>query len=62
MEGRRPSNSRCLEWAGKILSLAHSKQLRILPVFIPSEEILQADAASRFQEVPDWHLVPQVFK
>jgi hypothetical protein len=51
-----------LEWAEKILILAHSRQLRILPVYIPSEENLQADAASRFLEVPDWHLDPQVFK
>jgi hypothetical protein len=37
-----------LEWAEKILLLAHQRHLRILPAFIPSEEILQADAASRF--------------
>jgi hypothetical protein len=31
----------------------------IMPAFIPSEENLQADAASRFQLVPDWHLDPR---
>jgi hypothetical protein len=34
---------------------------RVIAAFIPLEEILQADAASRFQLVPDWHLVPSVF-
>jgi hypothetical protein len=33
-----------------------------MPAFIPSEENLQADAASRFQLVPDWHLDPRVFR
>jgi hypothetical protein len=32
-----------------------------MPAFIPSEENVQADAASRFQLVPDWHLAPNVF-
>jgi hypothetical protein len=36
--------------------------LHILPAFIPSEECLQADAASRFQLVPDWHLDGNVFR
>jgi hypothetical protein len=44
-----------------LLLLAHQRQLRILPAFIPSEENVQADAASRFQLVPDWHLAPTVF-
>jgi hypothetical protein len=30
-------------------------------VFIPSEENIQADAASRFLSIPDWHLSPRVF-
>jgi hypothetical protein len=47
--------------AERILILLHSCQLRILPAFIPSEENLQADVASRFQLVPDWHLNTQVF-
>jgi hypothetical protein len=50
-----------LEGAERILLLAHQRQLRLLPTFIPSEENLQADAASRFQSIPDWHLAPRVF-
>ena len=45
-----------------ILLLAHRKQLRILPIFIPSEENLLADRASRFETLPDWHLHPSVFQ
>jgi hypothetical protein len=30
-------------------------------VFIPSEENIQADAASKFLSIPDWHLSPRVF-
>jgi hypothetical protein len=51
---------RLLLVAEKILLLLHSRHLQILPVFIPTEENLQADAASRFQLVPDWHLDPSV--
>jgi hypothetical protein len=47
--------------AERILLLAHQRQISILPAFIPSEENVQADAASRFQSVPDWHLAPYVF-
>jgi hypothetical protein len=50
-----------LEGAEKILLLAHQRQLCLLPAFIPSEENIQADAASRFQSIPDWHLAPRVF-
>jgi hypothetical protein len=50
-----------LREAERILILLDSRQLRIIPAFILSEENLQADAASRFQLVPDWHLDPQVF-
>jgi hypothetical protein len=50
-----------LEESERILLLAHQRQLRILPAFIPSEENVQADAALRFQLVPDWHLAPTVF-
>ena len=46
----------------EILLLASSLSLRILPVFLPSEENLLADAASRFQQLPDWHLHPAAFK
>jgi hypothetical protein len=51
-----------LEEAEKILLLLHQHQFRILPAFIPSVENVQADAASRFQLVPDWHLDPSVFR
>jgi hypothetical protein len=50
-----------LEAAERILLLAHQHQPCILPTFILSEENNQADAASRFQLVPDWHLAPDVF-
>jgi hypothetical protein len=50
-----------LEGAERILLLAHQRHLHLLPAFIPSEENLQADAASRFQSIPDWHLPPRVF-
>jgi hypothetical protein len=52
---------RALLEAKKILLLAHHRQLCLLPVFIPSAEDIQADAASRFQSIPDWHLSPKVF-
>jgi hypothetical protein len=42
-----------LEEAKKILLRAHQRQLRLLSVFIPSEENIQADAASRFLSIPD---------
>jgi hypothetical protein len=50
-----------LEGAERILLLAHQRQLRLFPAFIPSEENIQADAALRFQSIPDWHLAPRVF-
>jgi hypothetical protein len=50
-----------LEGTDRILLLAHQRQLRLLPAFIPSEENVQVDAASRFQLVPDWHLALTVF-
>jgi hypothetical protein len=51
-----------LEGAERILLLLHQRQLRILPAFIPSEKNVQADAALRFQLVPDWHLDSHVFQ
>jgi hypothetical protein len=51
-----------LQEAERILLLLHQRQLRILPAFIPSEENVPADAASRFQLVPNWHLNPRVFQ
>jgi len=53
---------RLLLVAEKILLLLHARRLQILPIFIPTEENLQADAASRFQPVPDWHLDPNVVR
>jgi hypothetical protein len=53
---------RLLEEAERILLLFHQRQLRIMPAFIPTEENVRADAASRFQLVPDWHLDPRVFR
>jgi hypothetical protein len=50
-----------LEAAERIILLAHQRHLRFLPAFIPSEENIQADAASRFQSIPDWHLSSRVF-
>ena len=47
--------------AKEILLLAHRKHLRILPIFVPSEENLLADRASRFEALPDWRLPPSLF-
>jgi hypothetical protein len=52
---------RLLEEAERIVLHLHHRQLRIMPAFIPTEEYVQADAALRFQLVPDWHLDPRVF-
>ena len=48
--------------AREVCLLAHSLRIRILPVFIPTEENLHADAASRFQSLPDWHLPMETFR
>jgi hypothetical protein len=48
--------------AEKALVLSHQMSVRILPVYIPTEENILADAASRFQEIPDWRLHPNVFQ
>jgi hypothetical protein len=40
--------------AEEALVLAHQMSVRLLPVYIPTEENILADAASRFQEIPDW--------
>ena len=50
-----------LDIASEILCLAHRRALRILPVYVPSEENLLADAASRFLDLPDWHLRSDLF-
>ena len=51
-----------LQAAEEILTKAHKRGLRFLPVYIPSEENILADAASRFLDIPDWHLRPEVFQ
>jgi hypothetical protein len=48
--------------AEKALVLARQKSIRILQVYIPTGENILADAASRFQEIPDWHLHSFVFQ
>jgi hypothetical protein len=51
-----------LKAASEILTKAHQRGLRFLPIYIPSEENILADAASRFLDIPDWHLCPKVFR
>ena len=51
-----------LALATEILILADNLGLKIIPVYVPSEENLHADFASRFKSLPDLHLHPQVFK
>jgi hypothetical protein len=48
--------------AEKALVLAHQMSICFVPVYIPTGENILADAASRFQEIPDWHLYPFVFQ
>jgi hypothetical protein len=48
--------------AEKALMLVQQMFVRILPVYIPTVENILADAASRFQEIPDWRLHPNVFQ
>ena len=50
-----------LEIARRILLLLHRRRISILPVYISSEENLQADAASRLQSIPDWRLPRVLF-
>jgi hypothetical protein len=54
-------NWQLLDLSEKILILAHQRCIRLFPVYIPSEENLQADAALKFESLPDWHLSPSVF-
>ena len=42
--------------------LADSLGISILPVYVPSEQNLHADFASRFKNLPDLHLLPAVFQ
>ena len=50
-----------LRLSRQILLLALKRQVRILPVFLSSAENFLADAASRFQELPDWSLPEEAF-
>ena len=50
-----------LRLACQILLLAHWRQIHILPVLFSSEENHLAEAASRFQTLPDWSLPTEVF-
>jgi hypothetical protein len=51
-----------LEEAEEALVLAHQMSVRLLPVYIPTEGNILADAASHFKEIPDWRLHPIIFK
>jgi hypothetical protein len=48
--------------AAKALVLAHQMSVCLLPVYIPTGENILADAASRFQEIPEWQVHPFVFQ
>jgi hypothetical protein len=51
-----------LEEAEKALVMAHHMSVHILLVYIPTGKNILADAASHFQEIPNWHLHPFVFR
>ena len=51
-----------LQVASEVLLLASHLGVTILPVYIPSEQNLHADFASRFRDLPDLHLLPSVFR
>jgi hypothetical protein len=61
-EGRRPQGKGSPQGGREDPSSFSSASNKDHAAFIPSEENLQADAASRFQLVPDWHLDSQVFR
>jgi hypothetical protein len=61
-EGRGTISPQVLVEEEKALVLAHQMFVCILPVCIPTEENILADAASRFQEIPDWRLHSNVFR
>ena len=48
--------------AREILLMLHRRKIEIVPVFVESEENLHADAASRLQSLPDWHLPRLLFE
>ena len=51
-----------LQVAAEVLLLADNLGVSVLPVYIPSEQNLHADFASRFKDLPDLHLLPSVFQ
>ena len=51
-----------LQIASNVLLLADNLGISVLPVYIPSEQNLHADFASRFKDLPDLHLLPSVFQ
>ena len=50
-----------LEVARDIHLFLHERRMEIVPVFVASQENLHADAASRLQALPDWHLPRLLF-
>ena len=42
--------------------MTDSFKIKILPVYIPSEQNLLAGSVSRFRDLPDLHLLPAVFQ
>ena len=50
-----------LQVASEVLLLADSFKIKILPVYIPSEQNLLAGSVSRFRDLPDLRLPPAVF-
>ena len=50
-----------LSVAREVLLLCKRLQIRITSAFVPTEENILADAASRNLQVADWHLLPSIF-
>ena len=51
-----------LKVAREVLHLCNQRQIRITSAFVPTEENILADAASRNLQVADWHLLPSTFR
>jgi hypothetical protein len=51
-----------LAGAERVMVLAYQRSVRLLPVYIPTEENILADAATLFPEIPVWRLHPIVFQ
>ena len=50
-----------LKVARDVLHLCNQRRIRITSAFVPTEENILADAASRGLQVADWHLLPSTF-